>query len=177
MQILLSTNKLAKYLDVTAATVRRKARNGEIPSIKVGNRLRYDKQKVDKWLLRKTVIKPRNILVIDDEPLVGQLFNDSMDESDFKVTVTLNGNEALELLKNKNRKYGLIFLDLFLPDINGVELFSRIRKLDNNIPVIIITGYPDSELMARAMEFGLVTVLKKPFNSDDIYNAIRSFYK
>lgn len=173
----MSTYKLAKYLDVTAATIRRKARTGEIPSIKVGNRLRYDKQKVDQWLFSKTAIKTRDILVIDDEPLVGQLFKDSLDESDFKVTVVLNGNEALELLKSKKRKYGLIFLDLFLPDYNGVELFSRIRQLGNNIPVIIITGYPDSELMARAMEYGLVTVLKKPFNSDDINNAVRSFYK
>ena len=175
MDTLLSTSKLAKYLDVTAATVRRKARNGEIPSVKVGNRLRYDKQKVDKWLFGKTAIKPRSILVIDDEPLIGQLFNDCLDKSGFKVTVTLNGIEALELLKNRNRKYSLIFLDLYLPGLNGVEVFSRIRQLDGNIPVIIITGYPESELMARAMEYGLVTVLKKPFSSDDIKNAVCSF--
>jgi len=43
MDKLLSTNKLAEYLDVTPATVRRKALNGEIPSIKVGNRLRFNK--------------------------------------------------------------------------------------------------------------------------------------
>ncbi|MFC2041110.1 hypothetical protein ACFLTY_02165, partial [Chloroflexota bacterium] len=51
----------------------------------------------------------------------------------------------------------------------------HIRQTDKRIPVAIITGYPDSELMGKAMEHGPFTVLKKPFTGDEIVNTVRSF--
>ena len=114
-----------------------------------------------------------NILVVDDEPLVGQLFKESLNETRCQVTTTLSSLEALELMGEKY--FDLIFLDLLIPELDGAELFRRIREMNKDLPVAIITGYPDSDLMNRAMKHGPFMVMKKPFNSDDILNAVNSF--
>ena len=173
MDKLLSTKELAEYLNVAPLTVRRKTLTGEIPSIKIGNRLRFDKQQIDRWLLDRSNRRPVQILVVDDEPLVRELFMDGLNEPSYQVTTTLSSLEALELIGNKY--FDLIFLDLVIPELDGVEVFKRIREADRNVPVVIITGYPDSDLMNKALGYGPLTVMKKPFTSDDILNTTRSF--
>jgi len=154
-------------------TVRRKAKSGEIPSIKIGNRLRFDKQKIDKWLFDKSNRGPIQILVVDDELLVVDLFKKSLNSPEYQVTTILNSSDAIELLNT--RKFDLIFLDLLLPVLNGAELFRHIRRVDENIPVVIITGYPDSELMDKAMGCGPFMIIKKPFTESDIIFTINVF--
>ncbi|MFC2070930.1 response regulator [Chloroflexota bacterium] len=173
MDKLLSTNGVAEYLNMAPLTIRRKVKDGEIPSIRIGNRLRFDKQQIDKWLLERSSRGPVQILVVDDEHLIGQLFKDSLNEFNYQVTTTLSSLEALGLLNA--RHFDLIFLDLLMPEVDGAELFRRIRQMDKSVPVAIITGYPDSDLMKRAMEHGPFTVMKKPFTGDDIVSTVRSF--
>lgn len=174
MKDIYTLQELAEYLKMHPKTLQRKAREGAIPAFKLGRQFRFDKGLIDKWLLKGTtggsVI---NILVVDDEPLVGELFKNSLNRTSYQVTTTLSSLEALELVNS--RPFNLIFLDLVMPELDGAELFRRIRQVNKSIPVTIITGYPDSEVMKRAMEYGPFMVLKKPFTGDDILNAIRSF--
>jgi excisionase family DNA binding protein len=170
---LLSAKEVAEYLHVKPITVRRKAQSGEIPSIKIGHRLRFDKRQIDRWLQRNSRGRPVHILVVDDEPLVGRLFEDSLNETGYQTVTTLSSIEALELLGN--RHFDLIFLDLLMPELDGAELFRRIRQIDKQIPVVIITGYPDSEVMKRAIAHGPFMVMNKPFTVDDILNTVQSF--
>jgi len=173
MNELLTTLQIAEYLKLKPVTVRRKAKRGEIPSIKIGNRVRYDKQQIDRWLREGFNRRPLHILVIDDEPVIGELFKDSLNKNDYQVTIILSGLEALELISNGH--FDLIFLDLVLPDLDGSEVFKRIKETGKDIPVAIITGYPDSDLMNRAMEHGPFIVLKKPFDSKKILDTVRGF--
>ncbi|MFC1949614.1 response regulator [Chloroflexota bacterium] len=173
MEELLSATQLAKYLNLKPVTVRRKAKRGEIPSIRVGNRLRFDKMQVDKWLAQRVKTGPVNILIVDDEPSIGQLFYSSLESDIYQVTTTLSSIDALELVGNQ--QFDIIFLDLFMPELDGAELFRRIRQRDKDVPVAIITGYPDTDMMARAMENGPFTVMKKPFSNTDIINVVNSY--
>jgi len=175
MDRLLSVKEVAEYLNVKPVTVRRRANSGEIPSIRIGNRIRFHKQEIDRWLLSRSNGRLVNILVIDDEPLVGELFKESLNENIYQVTTTLSSLEALELMGEKH--FDLIFLDLLIPELDGAELFRRIRQMDKDVLVAIITGYPDSELMGRAMEYGPFTVLKKPFDNEQIQDVIHSLSK
>ncbi|MFC2005130.1 response regulator, partial [Chloroflexota bacterium] len=88
----------------------------------------------------------------------------------YQVTSTLSSSEALRFITSQ--KFDIIFLDLVMPEIDGSELFSQIRQIDSQVPVAIITGYPDSELMAKAMQHGPFIVMKKPFGSADILKAV-----
>lgn len=175
MSELLTTIEIAEYLNFKPVTIRRKAKRGEIPSIRIGNRLRFDKKQIDRWLLQRSNGGPLHILVIDDEPVIGQLFKDSLKEYDYEVTTTLSSLEALELVSN--RHFDLIFLDLLMPEFDGAELLHHIRRMDGHMPMAIIAGYSDSDLMNRAMEHGPLIVMKKPFDSNQILDAVRSFTK
>lgn len=173
MKELLTTKEVAKYLKLRQETVLRKARKGELPAIRIGRQFRFIRDQIDKWLLQKQRRVIAQILVIDDEPVIGQLFKDTLQGNSYQVMTTTSSSEGLELF---NKKYfDLIFLDLKMPEIDGAELFRHIRETNKQVPVVIITGYPDSELMEKAMEHGPVLVMKKPFDSDAILNAVRSF--
>ncbi len=165
--------ELAQYLRFTRKTIYGFLKQDSIPAVQIGNKWRFDKHQIDRWLLDRSNRKPVQILVVDDEPLIGQLFEDSLNEPTYQVTTTLSSLEALELIKN--RHFDLIFLDLLIPELDGAELFRQIRLENSGVPVVIITGYPDSEIMNRAMEYGPITVLKKPFTGDGILNMLNSF--
>lgn len=173
MTKLLNSRQVAEYLNLEPVTVRRKAAKGEIPSVRIGNRFRFDQGQIDRWLLQQTVGKPAHILVVDDDPVIGDLFTDSLKNHNYQVTTALSSVEALRLLANDH--FDFIFLDLVMPELDGGELFRRIRQMDERVPVAIITGYPDSDLMNRAMEQGPFLVMKKPFDSAQILEAVRSF--
>lgn len=173
MKEIFTVQELAKYLKMNPRTLQRKARKGEIPAIKLGRQFRFDKEQIDRWLSHRMVGRSLHILVVDDEPLVGELFKDSLNEPGYQVTTTLSSIEALELIST--RHFALIFLDLLLPELDGAELFRRIRQIDKQIPVAIITGYPDSEVMKRAIAYGPFMVMDKPFTVDAILDTISSF--
>jgi excisionase family DNA binding protein len=173
MDKLLNSRQVAEYLNLESVTVRRKALKGEIPATRIGHHFRFDKKEIDMWLLQNRPGRLVHILVIDDEPTIGQLFADSLEKGNWRVMVTSSSLEALELFGSKH--FDLVFLDLVMPDLDGVEVFKRIREAGKNVPVVIITGYPDSDLMNKALGYGPLTVMKKPFTSDDILNTVRSF--
>jgi excisionase family DNA binding protein len=173
MNALLTPQELAEMLQLNSATVTRKAKRGEIPAIKIGKQFRFDREQIDKWLLQQTVGRPAYILVIDDEPVVGQLFRDSLDKNGCSVTTALSSSEALELVARQ--RFDLIFLDLVMPEIDGSELFHHIREIDKQVPIAIITGYPDSELLVKAKEQGPFIIMIKPINDGDILQAVNTF--
>ncbi|HJX70035.1 MAG TPA: response regulator [Dehalococcoidia bacterium] len=167
---LLTAQELAKYLKLNPVTILRKAAKREVPAIKIGKQFRFDKDQIVSWLAENKVGRKLRVLVVDDEPVIVHLFNETLSKYGYQVTAILNSSEALKLITAQ--KFDLIFLDLAMPEIDGSELFRQIRQTDNRIPVAIITGYPDSELMAKAMQHGPFMVMKKPFGSTDILNAI-----
>jgi len=170
---LVTTKELTQYLKVKPQTVLRKARNGELLAIRVGKRLRFDKKQINRRLSERTAGKPVEILVIDDEPIVGELLRASLEMCGYRIATTTSGRQGLELIAA--RRFDLIFLDLVMPELDGSEVFRRIREIDRDTTVAIITAYADSELMMKAMEYGPFLVIKKPFSIVEVIEAVRSF--
>ena len=172
MEKLLNSAQLAEYLNVKTVTVQRKAARGEIPSVRIGKRFRFDKQRIDRWLQQNANGEQANILVIDKEPIIGQLIDSILKGKYYQVTTTVSSLEALKLVANGH--FDLIFLDLAMKELNGVEVFRRIREMGKLVPIAIITGHPDSDLYRRVMELAPLTVIKKPFQADEILSTVRS---
>jgi len=175
MAELITAQELARYLKLNPTTVIRKAHKGEIPAIKIGKHFRFDKEQIDKWLLRQTVGRPLQILVVDDEPIIGKLFKDSLEVIGYQVVSEPSSIKALNLVARGH--FDLIFLDLVMPDIDGSEVFRRIREIDKNVPIAIITGYPDSDLLQKANQHGPFLIMTKPFTGDDILQAVNTYGK
>jgi excisionase family DNA binding protein len=173
MDELLTSQELANYLKLNQATIIRKAQKGEIPAIRIGKQLRFNKSSIDRWLREKTTGRQSRVLVIDDDPIILNLFANGLKGNGFYIATTTDADEALELIAKEH--FDIIFMDLIMPEINGSELFPRIREIDELVPIAIITGYPDSELMNKVMKQGPLLVLKKPFSIDDIIKTLHSF--
>ena len=173
MTRLMTVGEVAGYLRVTKKTIYRLLLKGKIPATKVGNQWRFDRRAIDKWLQQNVVAARVNVLVVDDEEVVRLLFKTTLEELGHKVTGAASASRGLELTKRQD--FDLVFLDLKMSGMDGAELFHQIKMAKPKLPVTIITGYPDSEIMGRALTYGPFGVMNKPFGETDIVNAVDSF--
>lgn len=112
------------------------------------------------------------ILVIDDEPDIGWLFSKILSEEGYKVLTSLNGEEGIS--KIKKEKPDLIFLDLKLPGMDGIEILKEIRTIDKDLLVIVLTAYETVKTAVEAMKLGAFDYLSKPVNIDRIKTTIKN---
>ncbi|MGD9118911.1 MAG: response regulator [Dehalococcoidia bacterium] len=175
MAKLMTLEEVADYLRVTKRTIYRLLDKHTIPSTKVGHQWRFDKAAIDVWLSQSSPEAAAKILVIDDDETICSLFRDTLEEAGHTIATASESLKGLELIKGQD--YDLVLLDLKMPEIDGAELFKQIRKSKPGLPVIIITGYPDSDLMMEALTYGPFGVMKKPFNDSDILSAVNNYLR
>jgi excisionase family DNA binding protein len=173
MTQLMTVGELGQYLRFSKRTIYRLLKQGSIPAIKIGNKWRFDKEAIDKWLRQRIKGAKARILVIDDDELVTFLFKQTLEDQGHTVVTVGNGATGIQYVKQWD--FDLVFLDLKMPGMDGAEVLRQIRGIRPGLPVTIITGYPDSEMMARALEQGPFGAMNKPFNSSDIVAAVNSF--
>ena len=113
--------------------------------------------------------KLATILVVDDENGIRQSFN-MVFKDRFTVLLAENGKEAEDLL-TKN-PVDLILLDILLPDINGLDLLEKLKALDPNPEVIMVTAVKEIQSAVRAIKLGAYEYIIKPFLVDDVINII-----
>lgn len=113
--------------------------------------------------------KKGTILVIDDElgprESIRMVFKDT-----HNIFTADNGFEGLEILKKEN--IDVIILDLKMPKISGIDTLGKIREIDEDVPVIILTGYGDIETAKKAIHYGTMEFLSKPFNVEYIIQIV-----
>jgi len=172
---LMTLQEVANYLRVTTKTIYRLLETRSIPARKVGHQWRFDKDSIDVWLSHRSTEKAANILVIDDDEEICSLFEDTLKESGHSVTSVNEASKGLEMVKNQD--YDLVFLDLKMPVMDGAELFRQIRLAKPKLPVTIITGYPDGDLMMNALTHGPLGVMSKPFRGSDILAAVDNYLR
>ncbi|MCP4147769.1 MAG: sigma-54-dependent Fis family transcriptional regulator [bacterium] len=116
------------------------------------------------------------ILIIDDDPSIRNMLAIVLKRSGYTVTVADNGMAALERLKKE--LFDLIISDIKMPNISGIELLKKIKSINKEIPVIMITAYASANDAVEAMKLGAEDYVTKPFNLDELKIIIeRSIYK
>ena len=169
MDELMTAEEVATYLHLCKKTVYSLAKQGSIPSSKVGTNLRFSRSAIDK-LLKTTAHNPKQFLVIDDAPPITKMIKQVLTSRGHYVLTAESGKEALDLVRDC--KFDKIFLDLRMPDMNGAEVLEKIREMNPGVPVVVITGYPDPAITEKAIKLGISGVLQKPFNLAEIVEAI-----
>jgi DNA-binding NtrC family response regulator len=111
------------------------------------------------------------ILVVDDEKIVLELFRRILKKKEYTVLTANNDKEALELVEKE--KPDLVILDLQLPGISGIEVLRRIKKIDENIEVIVITGYGTKKTVKTAMKLGAYDYITKPLDINYLSSLIK----
>jgi DNA-binding NtrC family response regulator len=116
------------------------------------------------------------VLVIDDDRSVRHIVKHALEGyHGFDVLTAADGGAGLELLELEQPV--VVLLDIFLPEYNGLELFRKIRLLDNKLPVIFITGDTSSETAIEAMRAGAFDYLSKPLNIEQLRHLTMSAAK
>ena len=116
--------------------------------------------------MRTTDRKDISILVVDDDQQLADVLYRSIEKFGFNSDVAFSGEEALS--KVQETAYSIIISDLKMPEISGLELLEIVKKEDDDIIFIIITGYGSIEQAVEAMKKGAYDFITKPFNLHEI---------
>jgi two-component system, NtrC family, sensor kinase len=123
-------------------------------------------------------IKESVILVVDDEPhvldTIVDVLEDKNAENNFKFYTANSGREALQILDEKHEEIDLVITDQRMPDMSGAVLLTKMTTQFPDIGSIIISGYADFSDIQRAFQAGTLDYIKKPYDEDDLNNAIRN---
>jgi len=168
---LLTVKETSEYLRIPLPTVYYLVQRGQLPAIQIGGRWRIKKNSLDRDILQKNRPATPHILVVDDDPAIQDLFQKLLSRLGLESTIVDTAAAALTQLEKS--KFDLMFLDLQLPDVTGDEVFGHAREFTPDLPVIIVTGYPDSDMLDRILRKGPVTVLKKPLNLDQVAQSLK----
>lgn len=106
------------------------------------------------------------ILVVDDELLIRDFIYETLKRQNFDVTVAENGKKALALLKDKS--FDMVFTDMKMPEITGIDVLKKIKEISPKTIVVVITGHGTIENAVEAMKLGAFNYLIKPFTPDTI---------
>jgi excisionase family DNA binding protein len=175
----LTTEEVLDYLQVNLRTVYRLIKAGKIPAVRVGRQWRFRKRDIDHWLDtsrsasrsadRGAAPERARILVVDDEEAVRDLLAKTLTMADYDVDAAVDGQAALNLLREVD--YDLLITDLKMPGMDGLSVIREARRQHPMLPVVIITGYSTEASAIEAINLGVAGYLTKPFRLPRILAA------
>lgn len=112
------------------------------------------------------------ILVVDDEAEIGEMVGEFLTRRGYRVKTAPGGEEALKAIKAKPPN--LVLLDIYMPDVNGVEVLRRLKSANllAKLGVIMLTASQEEPLLQEALDLGAFDVLSKPVNLDELELAV-----
>lgn len=115
------------------------------------------------------------ILIIDDEPGIRTVLSDIIRDENHQVLTAGDGFEGLTILKEK--AVDLVILDVWLPNMGGIDVLKEIKKEYPSIEVIMISGHANIDIAVKAVKLGAYDFLEKPLSLDKIINLIKNALK
>ncbi len=106
------------------------------------------------------------ILVVDDKDAMRNMLTETLREEGYRVDSADDGQKALDLVRNK--AYDLVLTDLKMPSVDGLEVLSQIKQIDEEASVIVMTAYGTIEDAVSAMKKGAYDFITKPFDTEHL---------
>jgi len=115
------------------------------------------------------------ILVIDDEEDVREVLRLHLESAKYTVLEASDGQEALKMMESGSNllQVGLIICDIRMPKVNGIEAIDFLKQHAPSIPIIVITGYPDSELAVSLLKKGVRDYMVKPVEKEKLLAKVK----
>ena len=114
-------------------------------------------------------MKRAKILIVDDEEKILQTMQGSLEDEDYEVLTAKDGQEAIEKVRQENPD--LIFLDIWLPGMDGMETLKAIKEHDSHLDVVLMTGHGTMSTAIQAIKLGAFDFLEKPLSLDSILSV------
>lgn len=118
----------------------------------------------------RTLLKTLKILIVEDEKRLAQLLKEAISDSFFSIVIAKDGNEGFK--KFKTFKPDIIITDIMMPFCDGLEMTKKIKELDDNIPIIVLSAHSDKEKLLTAIDLGINKYFIKPFDPEEVIEHI-----
>lgn len=114
------------------------------------------------------------ILIIDDESDVRDVLKFHLSEKNYNVIEAENGQEGIDLLKSGDNltNVGVIICDIRMPKVNGIECIQYIRQEAPGIPIVVVTGFPDTQIAVNLLNEGVKEYLVKPVDKEKLVSTV-----
>jgi len=116
-------------------------------------------------------VEKLKLLVIDDKKIIGDLFDLTMGSKGHDITWEQDQKAALDLVKSED--FDIVFLDIIMPEEDGIEVLRGIKEIKSELPVVMMTGYAVQEKKHNAAVLGASALIKKPFELEDVKKVIK----
>ena len=117
------------------------------------------------------LLKTLKILIVEDEKRLAQLLKEAISDSFFKVIIAKDGIEGLK--KYKSFKPDIVITDIMMPQLDGLEMTLKIKEIDSNTPIIVLSAHSDKEKLLKAIDVGINKYFIKPFDPDEVIEHIK----
>lgn len=116
-----------------------------------------------------------SVLLIEDDPMVQEVNRQMIEKvEDFKVTATAaDGNEGLNVAEKQNPN--LVVLDIFMPELDGIQTLNKFRSAEMDIDVLVISAADDTDTIKKALQYGAIDYIIKPFKFDRLAHALHKY--
>ncbi len=118
------------------------------------------------------MIEGARILIVDDNKSLSRSLSFVLESKDCVVVTASDGLEALNTVKNKS--FDVIFMDIKMPGLNGVDTFKKVKKISPTTAVVMMTAYAVDVLVREALREGAYGILYKPLDMEKVFGVIES---
>lgn len=116
-------------------------------------------------------MKEKKVLIVDDQYGIRLLLSEIFTKDGYQTFQAANGKAAIEIVKSES--LDIVLLDMKLPGMDGLEILKHIKKIDNQMKVVMMTAYGELDMLEEAKSYGVINHFTKPFDIDELRNAVK----
>jgi len=117
----------------------------------------------------------QHVFFVDDKPKVCKMVGRTLEQAGLEVSCFVSGGECLKQLRC--RMCDLLITDVKMPEMDGIELLTEVKRIIPSLPVLVITGYGDTRMAVKALKIGALDFIEKPLDRQSFLSAVESALK
>jgi CheY-like chemotaxis protein len=130
-------------------------------------------ESIDKTRIDEKIIKGEGlILVVDDEDIMRQMASEILTLAGYSVLIAHNGSEGVKIFRKRHNEIKAVLLDMIMPKKSGKESYIEMKEIDNNVKVILTSGFRKDESVEDVMNLGVKKYIQKPYNVEKLTQII-----
>ena len=121
------------------------------------------------------IYKELSLLCVDDDPHIQEAYRHFFEGLFKHVYFAYDGKEGLEVFEKE--QIDIVLSDYMMPKLNGLEMIAKIRKIDSDVPIILVTAFENIEMLRKAIELNVTSFVRKPISYKGLFNAFETAVK